>query len=76
MKHEIDTDLITSLLRSHGHSVGNVIPTPESAGEFEFQVDGNLLSLSQVHALLEAEDQREASSSGAAATPASPPPTA
>ncbi len=59
MKHEIDTGLIVTLLRGRGHRVGHVIPTPDNAGWFEFEVDGNLLTLNQVHRLLEAEDQHE-----------------
>lgn len=72
MKHEIDIGLITTLLRSHGHTVGHVIPTPDNAGEFEFEVDDSLLSLSEVRALLEAEDDRQ-DASVAARTPAAPP---
>lgn len=59
MKHDIDTGLIATLLRSHGHTVGHVIPIPDNGGEFEFEVDGNLLSLAEVRALLEVEDERE-----------------
>jgi len=53
MKHEIDTGLIVTTLRERGHSVGHVIPVPDNAGEFEFEVDGNLLSLSEVRELLD-----------------------
>ena len=52
MKHEIDTGLIVTTLRERGHSVSHVIPVPDNAGEFEFEVDGNLLSLSEVRELL------------------------
>ena len=55
MRHETDTDLIVETLRSRGHNVGRVIPVPENAGEYEFTVDGNLLSLAEVRALLEQE---------------------
>jgi hypothetical protein len=55
MKHDIDTGLIVTTLRERGHSVGHIIPVPDNAGEFEFEVDGNLLSLSEVRALLEAD---------------------
>ena len=40
MKHEIDTGLIVKTLADRGHSVGHVIPVPDNAGEFEFEVDG------------------------------------
>jgi hypothetical protein len=55
MKHDIDTGLIVKSLRDRGHSVGHVIPVPDNAGEFEFEVDGNLLTLSEARGLLEAE---------------------
>jgi hypothetical protein len=53
MKHEVDIDLIASQLRDRGHAVGHTIPVPDNAGEYEFEVDGGLLSLSEVRALLE-----------------------
>ena len=57
MKHEVDTGLITEALRRKGHNVHNVIPVPDNAGEFEFEVDGNLLTLAEVRALLEEENK-------------------
>jgi len=53
MKHEVDTNLITQALRDRGHAVGHTIPVPDNAGEYEFEVDGGLLSLAEVRALLE-----------------------
>ena len=53
MRHETDTDLIVEQLRSRGHNVGRVISVSENAGEYEFTVDNNLLSLVEVRALLE-----------------------
>jgi len=55
MKHEVDTDLITQALRGRGHTVGHTIPVPDNAGEFEFEVDGTLLSLTETRALLASE---------------------
>jgi hypothetical protein len=55
MKHFIDIDLIAKTLRERGHEVGNIIPVPDNAGEYEFYVDGNLLSLAEVRGLLEME---------------------
>ena len=55
----VDTDLIVKLLREHGHIVESVVPVPENAGEFEFSVDGNLLSLAETRDLLELEDDDE-----------------
>jgi hypothetical protein len=60
MKHEIDTGLIVDTLRRKGHTVGHVIPVPDNAGEFEFEVDGVLLSLNETRALLERETDRDA----------------
>ena len=60
MKHDIDIDLITKLLRDRGHHVGHIIPVPDNGGEYEFEVDGNLLSLAETRGLLEREDERVA----------------
>ncbi|MGD0647077.1 MAG: hypothetical protein ABR971_03710 [Acidobacteriaceae bacterium] len=58
----IDTDLIVKLLRNHGHKVESVFHVPENAGEYEFSVDGTLLTLSETRELLEREDDREETS--------------
>jgi hypothetical protein len=55
MKHDIDTGLIVKNLSERGHRVGHVIPVPDNAGEFEFEVDGELLTLSEVRDLLQAD---------------------
>ena len=55
----IDTDLIVKLLRAHGHKVESVFHVPENAGEYEFSVDGTLLTLSETRQLLEREDDHE-----------------
>jgi hypothetical protein len=49
----IDTGLIVETLRRRGHTVESVIPTPENAGEYEFLVDGQMLSLEETRALME-----------------------
>ena len=54
----IDTDLIIQDLRQRGHTVGHVISIPENAGEYEFMVDDQLLTLEQVRALLESEEPK------------------
>ena len=56
MKHTIDTGLIVDTLRAHGHEVGHVVPVPDNAGEYEFEVDGVLLTLAETRDLLERED--------------------
>ena len=58
MKHEIDTDLIVQALRRKGHAVGHIIPVPDNGGEFEFEVDGNLLPLTEARALLEHDEAK------------------
>jgi len=58
MKHTIDVDLIRKTLRDRGHAVGHIIPVPDNGGEYEFEVDGNLLSLAETRGLLEQEDAR------------------
>ncbi|HEX4154444.1 MAG TPA: hypothetical protein VHY48_02405 [Acidobacteriaceae bacterium] len=54
----IDTELIVETLRKRGHTVESVIPVPENAGEYEFLVDGELLSLEETRALLERDAER------------------
>jgi len=56
MKHEVDTNLISQALRDRGHTVGHIIPVPDNAGSFEFEVDGGLLSLAEARELLEADE--------------------
>ena len=53
----VDTTLIVEILRRRGHEVGHVIPVPDNAGTWELQVDGALLSLEEVRALMEDEDE-------------------
>lgn len=52
----IDTGLIVEQLKRRGHVVGSVIPVPENAGEWEFVVDGETLTLEETRALMERED--------------------
>jgi hypothetical protein len=58
MKHDIDVELIAKTLRDHGHRVGHIIPVPDNGGEYEFEVDGGLLSLAETRSLLEADETR------------------
>lgn len=58
----IDTDLIVKVLRDHGHSVESVAHVPENAGEYEFSVDGVLLTLAETRELLEREDNQQRAS--------------
>jgi hypothetical protein len=55
----IDTGLIVDSLRRRGHTVESVIPVPENAGEYEFLVDGNLLSLEETRHLLEHDQEHD-----------------
>ncbi len=53
----LDTDLLISALRDKGHEVGSVFPVPDNAGDYEFVVDGNTLTLEEVRALLASEQK-------------------
>jgi hypothetical protein len=54
----VDTDLLVAVLRQHGHTVGHVIPVPSNAGNYEFEVDGTLLSLEEARLLVESDEAR------------------
>jgi len=56
----LDIDLLVQQLRLRGHKVDSVIPVPENAGEFEFVIDGKLLTLSDVRGTLEQDQNRQA----------------
>ncbi len=58
MKQTIDVELIRKTLRDRGHHVGHIIPVPDNAGEYEFEVDGHLLSLTDARDLLAADAER------------------
>jgi len=58
MKHDIDVELIAQTLRDHGHTVTHIIPVPDNGGEYEFEVDGGLLSLTETRELIEADRVR------------------
>jgi hypothetical protein len=51
----VDVDLVIAQLRTKGHTVGHVIPVPENAGEYEFEIDGGMLTLAEARLLLEEE---------------------
>ena len=51
----LDIDLFVSQLRSHNHTVESVIPVPENAGEYEFLIDGQVLSLAEARLMLESD---------------------
>jgi hypothetical protein len=53
----VDTELLVESLRKRGHAVNGVIPVPENAGDYEFIVDGNTLSLEEARALLAADQE-------------------
>jgi hypothetical protein len=54
----LDIDLLVQQLRNRGHKVDSVIPVPENAGDFEFLIDGKLLTLSDVRGTLEQDQNR------------------
>jgi hypothetical protein len=49
----MDIDLFVAQLRKHGHNVSSVISVPENAGEYEFEIDGALVSLADARLMLE-----------------------
>ena len=55
----IDTNLIVEQLRTRGHAVGHVNKLPANAGEWEFEIDGELLTLPEARALLDADQRAE-----------------
>ncbi len=55
----VDVSLIIQQLRARGHEVTHSAPLSENAGDYEFLVDGRLLVLSEVNALLESEQRRD-----------------
>lgn len=67
----VDTELLVQSLRKRGHTVDGVIKVPDNAGDYEFIVDGNTLTLEEARALLEHDqeaDRRPAATPKAAAT--------
>ena len=57
----IDFDTLIASLKRYGYNVERAIEVPENAGEAEFMVDGQPLSLAEVRALLEEAEANEAS---------------
>ncbi len=51
----LDVDLLVTTLKNFGHTVGHVNSIPENAGSYEFEVDGKLITLAEVRALLDDE---------------------
>jgi hypothetical protein len=49
----IDIDLLVQVLRKRGHTVEGIIPVPENAGDYELNVDGNIIPLEEARRLLE-----------------------
>ena len=54
----VDIDLLVKALRSKGHTVEHVHGVPENAGEYEFTIDGNPLTLEEARDLLEADEPK------------------
>jgi hypothetical protein len=68
----VDTELLVQSLTKRGHTVESVIKVPDNAGDYEFIVDGNTLTLDETRALLEhdqAEDRRAPAVPKTAVTP-------
>jgi hypothetical protein len=54
----VDTELLVQSLRKRGHTVSGVIKVPDNAGDYEFIIDGETITLDEARALLE-RDQAE-----------------
>jgi hypothetical protein len=48
----VDVQTIMTVLRRNGHVVEKATPLPENAGDYEFVVDGNTLTLAEVRAMI------------------------
>ena len=53
----VDTELLANALRAYGHTVSSYFKTPANAGEYEFTVDGNVLTLEEARALLATDEE-------------------
>ena len=54
----VDIELITQELRDLGHFVDGITPLPANAGNYEFRVDGKILTLEEARALLASESRK------------------
>ena len=52
----VDTSVIVLALKNMGHEVTDVIELPRNAGDWEFRVDGKMMTLVEVRELLEKEE--------------------
>jgi putative NADH-flavin reductase len=52
----VDTDLLVQALRKRGHTVGAIFHVPENAGEYELDVDGDIITLAEARSLLEQKE--------------------
>jgi hypothetical protein len=55
----VDTELLVQSLTKRGHTVESVIKVPDNAGDYEFIVDGNTLTLEETRALLEHDQETD-----------------
>ena len=53
----IDTELLANALRAYGHTIGSTTKVPAGAGQWEFIVDGKLLTLEEARDLLAADEE-------------------
>jgi len=55
----VDTGLLAERLRNRGHKVGSIFHVPENAGEYELDVDGDIITLAEARQLLEKDQARQ-----------------
>ena len=54
----IDIDLVVQALRRHGHTVEDLYPVPENAGDYELNVDGNIMPLAEARRVLDMDESK------------------
>jgi hypothetical protein len=55
----IDIDLIVNTLRASGHTVEDVHPVPENAGEYEMIIDGEVVNLDGARSIVELDQSKQ-----------------
>jgi len=55
----VDTELLVQSLRKRGHTVDGVIKVPDNAGDYEFIVDGQTITLDEARGLLERDQAQD-----------------
>ena len=54
----VDIDLLVTVLKRRGHTIGTVHRVAENAGEYELDVDGTVIPMEEARALLELDEAK------------------